>query len=561
MAFLRWTNLKEAPHERINSPLILVPATLTRRKGVKDSFRLDARAAEAEINPALRYHLRKLYDIRLPETVDAADMDAIRALHADLAQQLEQSAKGVELALIETPRIMLIHRTARRKLDDFRRRTAQAGVKDYGGIAYSYTRPNYEPLGIQIFERDIRVSRAPARELAETKLKPRLGGMAAELDEADGEQAAEDEATQLDRSFYAVDSGAGAGSHDWELDLCAVTLANFNYRKMTLVRDYNDFIGSFAYSHANFDLLFSDEGRPAFEPNAPASTDYMVLPADPSQAEAVARASAGESYVIQGPPGTGKSQTITNLIADYVARGKGVLFVCEKRAALDVVFHRLKQSGLGDVSTLIHDSQGDKKAFIEELKSIYEAWTSKKPREDIAKQSAGADRRDSEPARGAGALLLGDDGACRARRAALARSHRGALEICGRTSRKMRLTPIRAALPGWQAFQAAKPVARMLRDALIAERLRWRSGACAGPALARRSRPHGRRGGARRTRFAPREGRARRHRNHSRRDAGLPRRRCDGLGGHAAAWRVLPRYPAYRGGGTACDPGCRPPIG
>ena len=99
-----------------------------------------------------------------------------------------------------------------------------------------------------------------------------------------------------------------------------------------------------------------------------------------------ARASAGESYVIQGPPGTGKSQTITNLIADYVARGKGVLFVCEKRAALDVVFHRLKQSGLGDVSTLIHDSQGDKKAFIEELKAIYEAWTSKKPREDIAKQ-------------------------------------------------------------------------------------------------------------------------------------------------------------------------------
>jgi len=28
-------------------------------------------------------------------------------------------------------------------------------------------------------------------------------------------------------------------------------------------------------------------------------------------------------------PGTGKSQTITNLIADYVARGKRVLFVCE----------------------------------------------------------------------------------------------------------------------------------------------------------------------------------------------------------------------------------------
>ena len=233
VAFLRWTNLKEAPDERINSPLILLPATLIRRKGVKDSFRLDARPADAEINPALRYHLRKLYDIRLPETVDAADMDAIRALHADLARQLEQSAKGVELALVETPRIMLIQRTARRKLDDFRRRVARAAVKDYGGIAYNYTRPNYEPLGVQVFERDIRVSRAPARELAETDIKPRFSPAAAELNEADAAQPAEGEAKELNRAFYAVDSGAGAGSHDWELDLCAVTLANFNYRKMT----------------------------------------------------------------------------------------------------------------------------------------------------------------------------------------------------------------------------------------------------------------------------------------------------------------------------------------
>ena len=314
----------------------------------------------------------------------------------------------------------------------------------------------------------------------------------AELDEADGEQAVEDEATQLDRSFYAVDSGAGAGSHDWELDLCAVTLANFNYRKMTLVRDYNDFIGSFAYSHATFDLLFSDEGRPAFEPNAPASTDYMVLPADPSQAEAVARASAGESYVIQGPPGTGKSQTITNLIADYVARGKGVLFVCEKRAALDVVFHRLKQSGLGDVSTLIHDSQGDKKAFIGELKVIYEAWTSKKPSEDIAKQRQ---------------TLTGEVASRLAELERFSSAMTAPVEPRGPRLRDLieeRLKygpdaavnasePIRAALPGWQAFQAAKPVARMLRDALspAATMAYWRvrrSGSCAAISPTRRTR-------------------------------------------------------------------------
>ncbi|MEM7518495.1 MAG: AAA domain-containing protein, partial [Planctomycetota bacterium] len=80
--------------------------------------------------------------------------------------------------------------------------------------------------------------------------------------------------------------------------------------------------------------------------------------------------------IIQGPPGTGKSQTITNLIADFVARGKRVLFVCEKRAAIDVVYARLKQVGLDDLCCLIHDSQADKKEFVMGLKQTYEQFSS-----------------------------------------------------------------------------------------------------------------------------------------------------------------------------------------
>ncbi|MCA9552975.1 MAG: hypothetical protein KC933_23265, partial [Myxococcales bacterium] len=102
-----------------------------------------------------------------------------------------------------------------------------------------------------------------------------------------------------------------------------------------------------------------------------------VVDADSSQLAAVFAAKDGNSFVLQGPPGTGKSQTITNLIADYVARGKRVLFVCEKRAALDVVFHRLKQHGLEGSTALIHDSQGDKKAFIQDLRGTYEAYLAK----------------------------------------------------------------------------------------------------------------------------------------------------------------------------------------
>src|SRR5205085_543891 len=95
---------------------------------------------------------------------------------------------------------------------------------------------------------------------------------------------------------------------------------------------------------------------------------------DATQASAIARAQTGASYIIQGPPGTGKSQTITNLIADYVARGKRVLFVCEKRAAIDVVFHRLRRQGLDELCCLIHDSQTDKRAFIHNLKQTYEQF-------------------------------------------------------------------------------------------------------------------------------------------------------------------------------------------
>ena len=51
----------------------------------------------------------------------------------------------------------------------------------------------------------------------------------------------------------------------------------------------------------------------------------------------------------EGPPGTGKSQTITNLLTRAVAEGKRVLFVAEKRAALDVVVVATRRGGHGAV--------------------------------------------------------------------------------------------------------------------------------------------------------------------------------------------------------------------
>ena len=48
-----------------------------------------------------------------------------------------------------------------------------------------------------------------------------------------------------------------------------------------------------------------------------------------------------QNVVVEGPPGTGKSQTIVNLIAELMAEGKKILFVSEKKTALDVVKSRL----------------------------------------------------------------------------------------------------------------------------------------------------------------------------------------------------------------------------
>ncbi|MCX6789485.1 MAG: AAA domain-containing protein [Candidatus Gribaldobacteria bacterium] len=93
--------------------------------------------------------------------------------------------------------------------------------------------------------------------------------------------------------------------------------------------------------------------------------DFTILDADESQLRAIKNVIDGKHMVIHGPPGTGKSQTIANLIANLLARGKKVLFVCEKQEALRVVYNRLKTRG-ADVSDLclpLFEYTADKKFF------------------------------------------------------------------------------------------------------------------------------------------------------------------------------------------------------
>ncbi len=100
---------------------------------------------------------------------------------------------------------------------------------------------------------------------------------------------------------------------------------------------------------------------------------YSVFPMDGSQEQVVRAVRSGKSCVVQGPPGTGKSQLISNLAIDYISRGKKVLLVSQKRAALDVVFQRLALAGFGDFLALVHDFRGDRKLLFSKLKSQLES--------------------------------------------------------------------------------------------------------------------------------------------------------------------------------------------
>ena len=371
LCFLRWHNLKEARDERIASPLLLLPIELTRKKGVRDQYVLQADTTEAEVNPVLRQHLRQLYGIELPDKIDLRTV-SIAQFHQSFQQQIIATEPGVQLRLIEQPEIELIHQRAKQKLEQFRRRqrvrpptNASVSLGDY-----SYSADDFRPLGLKLFHERVLPSALPLRGAVGGRPEvrhPQIVG------------------NEIQNTTFAMHERQG-NPYQWDFDLTAVTLGNFNYRKMSLVRDYSAIIDDDMVNPA-FDRIFSLQPRSIdVDPPQPLplADQWTVVQADATQISAVALARTGVSYIIQGPPGTGKSQTITNLIADYIGRGKRVLFVCEKRAAIDVVFHRLRQQGMDELCCMIHDSQADKKSFVLNLKQTYEHWLASEDALDFA---------------------------------------------------------------------------------------------------------------------------------------------------------------------------------
>ena len=169
----------------------------------------------------------------------------------------------------------------------------------------------------------------------------------------------------------------------WEVKL-DLFLGQFSFTKFLLWRDLNDRLDALKRSRVVRHLV-DDAGSQYPNPQEdilPAQLDddfdpkdiFCPRSADSSQLAAIMAAAAGHDFVLEGPPGTGKSQTITNIIAHCLATGKRVLFVAEKRTALEVVHRRLKESGLDPFCLELHSNKTGKNEvlaqFSESLKFV-----------------------------------------------------------------------------------------------------------------------------------------------------------------------------------------------
>ena len=124
---------------------------------------------------------------------------------------------------------------------------------------------------------------------------------------------------------------------------------------------------------------FSAEEYEVDNPTISGKVPLLITDADASQFSAIVDVMDGKNLALKGPPGTGKSQTITNIIAAALAKGKSVLFVAEKAAALNVVKERLNSAELGDFCLEIHSTKARKTDLLAALEARREIQNKLRP--------------------------------------------------------------------------------------------------------------------------------------------------------------------------------------
>lgn len=191
-----------------------------------------------------------------------------------------------------------------------------------------------------------------------------------DIPEFDNEQ--DDLLSYLDKVKNAISKYA-----DWIISKDETYLGLFTFSKIDMYKDLKDNEQT-VIANPIVANLFDASSEPLTVPQnqneglkeEETSTLHNVIDADSSQMEAIQLSKKGVSFVLQGPPGTGKSQTITNIIAEALYDGKKVLFVSEKKAALDVVYTKLKNAALDDFCLSLHGSKANKKDVLSEIKRV-----------------------------------------------------------------------------------------------------------------------------------------------------------------------------------------------
>lgn len=181
--------------------------------------------------------------------------------------------------------------------------------------------------------------------------------------------------------IYSIIRNSIKNQRKWDVEEQAI-LGIFSFNKFIMWNDIhynshklsqNKIVSSLINGKIEWDSV-TEEEIDAVNMDKQVSPAEIVLPliADSSQLEAIYEAVHDKTFILHGPPGTGKSQTITNIIANALYKGKRVLFVAEKMAALSVVQNRLAAIGLAPFCLEIHSNKTKKSAVISQLRETTE---------------------------------------------------------------------------------------------------------------------------------------------------------------------------------------------
>lgn len=166
-------------------------------------------------------------------------------------------------------------------------------------------------------------------------------------------------------------------------------LGHFQFKKLAMYRDLEEHQPTASSNQRVATIAtgegYSTSGEPIAEEaldDIPPAEVFTALDADASQTQVMIRARRGEDLLVQGPPGTGKSQTIANLIAQFLLDGKKVLFVSEKMAALNVVNERLHECGLDTFCLELHSDKANKRDVLRRIGVAVDADSAATPNAD-----------------------------------------------------------------------------------------------------------------------------------------------------------------------------------